>query len=182
VKLFLLSFRFFIWVASLGSTALLAWAYLGVLEGQGKFNASLLANICLFDEASVDFKFVTIEFSEPFLCILFASARYNVNILKVTYPRLLMSTILHTQFICLFVSCLIYNWRCMCVHAFAYSARTDKPICTKLGTFIPWLQEEDIERPKLRKDVWSLSPCESSSVPCKLSATEEWRQDWSCVC
>jgi hypothetical protein len=59
---------------------------------------------------------------------------------------------------------LIYCVRvCVCVCVFAYSSRTEKPICTKLGILIPWDQEEILEGSKLRKIVLSSSPGEDGS-------------------
>jgi hypothetical protein len=46
---------------------------------------------------------------------------------------------------------------------FAYSSRTDKPICTKLCMLIPWDEEEILEGSKLRKSVLSSSPGEGGS-------------------
>jgi hypothetical protein len=43
------------------------------------------------------------------------------------------------------------------------SSRTDIPICTKLGMLIPWDQEENTGRSKLRKSVLSSSPVEGNS-------------------
>jgi hypothetical protein len=53
---------------------------------------------------------------------------------------------------------------CLCVCYFAYSSRTDKPICTTLGMLIPWDQEEKIGGSKLRKSV--LSSISGEGVSC----------------
>jgi hypothetical protein len=49
----------------------------------------------------------------------------------------------------------------MCL--FAYSSRTDTPICTKLGKLIPWDQKENTGAPKVRKSVLSSIPGEGVS-------------------
>jgi hypothetical protein len=46
---------------------------------------------------------------------------------------------------------------------FDSSSRTDKPTCTKLGMLIPWDQEENTERSKLRKSALSSSTGEGGS-------------------
>jgi hypothetical protein len=54
---------------------------------------------------------------------------------------------------------------------FAYSSRTDTPICTKLGMLISWDQEEIIGGSKLRKSVLSSIPAEG------VSCSSETKQD-----
>jgi hypothetical protein len=49
----------------------------------------------------------------------------------------------------------------MCV--FAYSSTTNKPLCTKLGIIIAWVQEKILEGENLRKIVLSSSPDEGDS-------------------
>jgi hypothetical protein len=67
----------------------------------------------------------------------------------------------------------------MCV--FAYSSRTEIPICTKLSMLIYWDQEETIGGSKLRKSVLCSIPSEGVSVARKLSTIEEWRLNQSCL-
>jgi hypothetical protein len=63
------------------------------------------------------------------------------------------------------------------VYVFAYSSRTDIPICTKLGMFIPWDQEEISERSKLQKNVLSSGHGEGSFCTRKVTTVEDRRQD-----
>jgi hypothetical protein len=44
------------------------------------------------------------------------------------------------------------------VGMFAYSSRTEKPICPKVGMLISWTQKDILERSKLRKSVLGSSP------------------------
>jgi hypothetical protein len=67
----------------------------------------------------------------------------------------------------------------MCL--FAYSSRTDEPICAKLGTLIPWDQEENIGGPELREVSWVRFPVRAFPVARKLNTIEEWRLDQSCL-
>jgi hypothetical protein len=60
------------------------------------------------------------------------------------------------------IFCSVCVYICMLVCLFAYSSRTDVPICTKLGILIPWNHEENIGL-KLRKSVLSSSPGEGGS-------------------
>jgi hypothetical protein len=57
---------------------------------------------------------------------------------------------------------LVYQIEIVCVCVFAYSARTDTSICTKIGTLISWGQKEILEKPKFRKCAMSSSPGEGS--------------------
>jgi hypothetical protein len=63
---------------------------------------------------------------------------------------------------------------------FAYSLRTDTPICTKLGMRVLWNQEEVLERSKPEELPWVRNPV-TVSVSWKLSNIEECRQDRRCL-
>lgn len=66
------------------------------------------------------------------------------------------------------------------MRTFAYSLRTDKRICTKLGILIPWGYDEISEGQKLREIVCVRVPVKMFTVARKLSKIEDWRQDQSC--
>jgi hypothetical protein len=61
---------------------------------------------------------------------------------------------------------------------FAYSVRTDAPICTKFGMIIPWEHEEMLERSRFQKNVLSSSP---DSLARKLGTTEQQGKGQSCL-
>jgi hypothetical protein len=82
--------------------------------------------------------------------------------------------ILHSQYIFLKTKLKLR----MCVCTFAYSSRTDKPICTNLRMLIPWEHEGNIEREKVRKSILSSSHGEGgfSSSETKHDRTPAPRQ------
>jgi hypothetical protein len=70
---------------------------------------------------------------------------------------------------------------CVCARArmFAYSSRTDTPICSKLDILIPWDQKEILGRSKVRKIVLNSSPGEGdySSSETKQGRRTEQRTE-----
>jgi hypothetical protein len=77
--------------------------------------------------------------------------------------------------LCWYTLYCIWSLNCGCIRLFiclfACSARTDRPICTKLGMLIPWDQEDILEESKLLKSVLSSSPGEGSS--CSLESKHD---------
>jgi hypothetical protein len=68
---------------------------------------------------------------------------------------------------------LIYKTEIVCV--FAYSSRTDIPVCTKLGMLIPRDKEEILERPNSEKVSWVRNALRVVSVSWKLSTSQRPR-------
>jgi hypothetical protein len=64
---------------------------------------------------------------------------------------------------------------------FAYSSRTDSPICSKLGMLIPWDQKDILGRPNSGNVTWVRVLERSVPVARKLSTIEERRKDQNCL-
>jgi hypothetical protein len=67
------------------------------------------------------------------------------------------------------------KWVGLCL--FAYSSRTDIPICTKFGMLSPWDQKENVwaAGAALEKRIpprWARVHCAASGVPARLSITK----------